>query len=169
MLNRGVRWCVPVFQKERTMNKSITVRLAKETDADALFRLNRDFNEDEAAGLERIKACLQENPMETVAIAFVGDVPAGFLCGQKLRSMCYDVDYAEITELFVAEEFRRRGVASRLMAFLEEYYREQGIYAFQLFTGGDNHRAQALYEKLGFVRTEEVFLRKRPGPAGDKW
>ena len=150
------------------MNKPITVRLAKETDAEALFRLNRDFNEDEAAGLKRIRTCLRENPMETVAIAFVGDAPAGFLCGQKLRSMCYDVDYVELTELFVAEKFRRRGVASRLMGFLEECYRRQGIEHFQLFTGGDNRRAQALYEKLGFFRTEEVFMRKRPGRLADK-
>lgn len=150
------------------MNKPITVRLAKETDAETLFRLNRDFNEDEAAGLERIRTCLRENLMETVAIAFVGDAPAGFLCGQKLRSMCYDVDYVELTELYVAEEFRRRGVASRLMGFLEEYYRERGIHAFQLFTGGDNRRAQALYEKLGFFRTEEIFMRKRPGRLTDK-
>lgn len=151
------------------MNEAIKVRLAKEMDAEALVRLNRDFNEDEAAGLERIRACLRENPMETVAIAFVGDAPAGFLCGQKLRSMCYDVDYVEITELFVAEEFRRRGVAPRLMGFLEEYYRGQGIGHFQLFTGGDNRRAQALYEKLGFSRTDEVFLRKRPGSAAEQW
>ena len=151
------------------MNESITVRLARETDAEALFRLNRAFNGEDAAGLERIRQCLRENPMEMVAIAFVEDTPAGFLCGQRLRSMCYDVDYVEITELFVAEEFRRRGVASRLMGFLEGYYREQGIHAFQLFTGGDNRTAQALYAKLGFFRTDEVFLRKRPGPAADKW
>ena len=150
------------------MNEAITVWLAKETDAEALFWLNRDFNGDEAAGLERIRASLRENPMETVAIAFVGDAPAGFLCGQKLRSMCYDVDYVEITELYVAEKFRRRGVASQLMRFLEEYYRRQGIEHFQLFTGGDNRRAQALYEKLGFFRTEEVFMRKRPGRLADK-
>lgn len=102
--------------------------------------------------------------METVAIALVDEEPAGLLCGQKLRSMCYNEDYVELTELFVAEEFRRMGVASRLMEFLEAYYREQGIHSFQLFTGGENHAAQALYRRLGFFTTNEVFMRKRPVP-----
>lgn len=141
----------------------LTVRLAGEQDAAALFRLNQAFNQEEAAALERVKRSLRENPMETVAIAFVDEIPAGFLCGQKLCSMCYDVDYVELTELYVGEQFRRMGVASRLLKFLEEHYRKQGVHAFQLFTGGDNHIAQALYRKLGFDATDEVFMRKRPG------
>ncbi len=151
-----------IMKDEDKMNTPITVRLAVETDAQALFWLNQEFNAEEAAGIERIRQCLRENPMETVAVAFVGEEPAGFLCGQRLRSMCYDVDYAELTELYVAEGFRRMGVASRLMCFLEEYYRKQGIEHFQLFTGGDNGAAQALYRRLGFWQTPEILMRTRP-------
>lgn len=155
-----------LLEKEKTMHK-ITARLAGEQDTEALFRLNRLFNQEEAATLERVERSLRENPMETVAIAFVDEIPAGFLCGQKLCSMCYNVDYVELTELYVAEQFRRMGVASRLLEFLEEHYRKQGVHAFQLFTGGDNNTAQALYCKLGFVSTDEVFMRKRPMPPID--
>lgn len=145
----------------------ITVRLAREGDAAALFQLNQAFNREEAASLERVAQSLREHTMETVAVAFVDEKPAGFLCGQLLRSFCYDVDYVELTELYVAEEFRRMGVASRLMNFLEEYYRTQGVHAFQLFTGRDNDMAQALYRTLGFSATDEVFMRKRPVPPKD--
>lgn len=152
------------------MEQAIHIRLATAQDAPVLRILNDAFNGVEAARPERLRQCLRENPQETVALAFVGEEPAGFLCGQRLRSMCYDVDYVELTELYVAEEFRRRGVATRLMEFLEQAYRAQGIECFQLLTGADNAAAQALYKRLGFWQTPEIFMRKRPAgqaiPAG---
>lgn len=146
------------------MEQEITIRLATDQDAQALLQLNDAFNGAGESNLERVQQCLKGNPQETVALAFVAGRPAGFLCGQLLRSMCYSVDYVELTELYVAEKFRRMGVATRLMAFLEQHYRDRGIQAFQLLTEADNHRAQALYRSLGFRQTAEIFMRKRPMP-----
>jgi len=49
--------------------------------------------------------------------------------------MCYDVNYGEITELFVVESRRRQGVASSLMAFIETQSRNENAIAFYLAYG----------------------------------
>ncbi|MGI6694874.1 MAG: GNAT family N-acetyltransferase [Christensenellales bacterium] len=86
----------------------------------------------------------------------------GFCCGQVFRSICYENHHAEITELFVREEYRRRGVGARLIAFMEAEFYKQGIRHFQLFTGASNAAAQAFYHSCGYRATDEVMFRKKP-------
>jgi ribosomal protein S18 acetylase RimI-like enzyme len=75
--------------------------------------------------------------------------------------MCYSSNYAEITELFVDEAYRRIGIATALMQAAENYFKDDNIGGFQLFTGGDNYTAQTFYEKSGYVKTSEIMYRKR--------
>ena len=163
-LNLVESYTLPLLEVHN-MQSNIEVRLAVPSDTDALFHLNEVFNGSGESTFDRVRQCLSAPGGETVVIAFVNQNPAGFLCGQFLRSMCYTADYVEMTELFVLEEYRRLGVASRLMAFLENYYQQRGIYAFQLFTGAKNTEAQTLYRKLGYQQTEELFMRKRITPS----
>jgi ribosomal protein S18 acetylase RimI-like enzyme len=55
-------------------------------------------------------------------------------------------------ELDVLEDFRRRGVATRLVTRAMELARERGSTRFWLSTGGHNEIAQSLYESLGGER-----------------
>jgi ribosomal protein S18 acetylase RimI-like enzyme len=59
-----------------------------------------------------------------------------------------------LNDLFVAPEFRRRGVARRLMESAIAHARETGAAAVELETAVDNHAAKPLYETLGFVRDD---------------
>lgn len=74
--------------------------------------------------------------------------------------MCYGAPYGEITELFVPESRRRRGVARGLVAHLEAEFRRRGIRDFQLFTGAENASAQAFYRSLGYFESAELMFRK---------
>jgi ribosomal protein S18 acetylase RimI-like enzyme len=65
--------------------------------------------------------------------------------------MSGDDRYAELTDLFVAEPFRRRGVASALMALVERLAREGGATGMLLITGFDNEGAQAFYRAVGYA------------------
>ena len=78
------------------------------------------------------------NDQEIVCIAYIGGIAAGFICGQLFKSMCYSVNYAEITELYVREEYRRYGIVTKLMGYMEHVFKAKSIKGFQLFTGKEN-------------------------------
>ena len=139
----------------------IFIRKAVKADAPALLVLNEAFNGSGSASLQRIEDCLANNKQEEVFVAQHNGRLIGFCCVQVFKSFCYDVDYAEITELYVDADFRRQGVGGMLLNRAQQYFRANGINNFQLFTGGENTSAQAFYEKLGFSKTDELMYRKR--------
>lgn len=75
--------------------------------------------------------------------------------------LCYDKSYVEIAELYVREEYRRQGVATKLMNYIENIFKERNIKKFQLLTGKDNTAARAFYEKFGYKKIDEVMYKKR--------
>ena len=144
------------------MKNSVIIRLAQVSDAPELLKLNDLFNGEGCNSLSAIKKSLSSNEQEIVCIATDKDMLVGFCCGQIFKSMCYRVNYGEITELFVLESYRRHGVASGLIAFVEAEFQKREINHFQLFTGKSNERAQTFYRALGYVESSEIMFRKRP-------
>jgi GNAT superfamily N-acetyltransferase len=142
----------------------VCYRTANTNDAMELTRLNDAFNGDNTNTLEEIEQGLSRTDAETVFVAESGGRLKGFLCGQLLKSICYSVFYAEITELFVEEGSRRQGIGKGLMRFAEDFYRKQGIHDFQLFTSRSNTNAQVFYEHIGYRRHDDILYRKR-----DRW
>ena len=55
-----------------------------------------------------------------------------------------------IEDLVVSEQFRRRGIASRLIKKSEEIMKEQGVSHIQLNVYSFNEGAQKLYKKMGY-------------------
>jgi ribosomal protein S18 acetylase RimI-like enzyme len=58
-----------------------------------------------------------------------------------------------ICDLYVAEEYRRRGIASEAMRLLEGEATSLGLKGLSLHVFGENQAARALYEKLGYEIT----------------
>lgn len=137
------------------------VRWAQSSDARALWALNEAFNGANSNTAEQIEASLRDNGRERVAICVIDGEAVGFLCAQRLRSMCYSVEFAEFSELYVDPRYRRRGAAEAMMRFMEGALLESGIRDFHLQTGADNLTAQALYTKLGFANAGDVKFTKR--------
>lgn len=101
------------------------IRLATAADAPALARLNAAFN-----GVQMSPECMAEqltrcSGVESALIAYNDDQAIGFACLRLIPWLCYNVMYAEVTELFVVEAFRRRGVASALVARAEQLRAKQ--------------------------------------------
>ena len=65
-----------------------------------------------------------------------------------LRNMCGDAD---ITNVFVKQEYRRRGIAEEMLRKLMEGSKEIGARNYTLEVRSSNIPAIRLYEKLGFV------------------
>ena len=59
-----------------------------------------------------------------------------------------------MNDLFVAPEARGRGAADDLIAACLEQARERGASSLGWQTARDNHRAQAVYERVGGRREE---------------
>jgi len=59
--------------------------------------------------------------------------------------------FAQITELFVREEFRRRGIAPALIAEAERLAQARGVERLMIGVLAGNALAEPLYRRLGFV------------------
>jgi GNAT superfamily N-acetyltransferase len=57
-------------------------------------------------------------------------------------------------DLFVAASARGRGVADALIAACAERCRQRGAVSLDWTTAKDNHRAQAVYDRVGATRDE---------------
>jgi putative acetyltransferase len=91
---------------------------------------------------------------------WIGECLAG--CG-AVKRMSDDGSYGEIKRLFVAEEFRGRGLSKAIMHHLEADLRERRILVARLETGISQPEAIGLYRALGYV--ERVpFGAYRPDP-----
>jgi GNAT superfamily N-acetyltransferase len=88
-------------------------------------------------------------PAGAFLIARLAQRSAG--CG-GWRTLAADPDAAEIKRMFTVPAFRGRGVASALLAALEESARSAGKKRIVLETGDRQPEAIALYVKLGYER-----------------
>ena len=140
------------------------IRLARKEDAEQLLLLCNQFNGEGETSAAHIEQSLLQNQQEIAVVAEEGGVLVGFVCVQMKRSLCYHAISPEITEVFVCEAHRRKGLASKMIAFAETCCMEQsGVRRFELQTGEKNFAAQALYRSLGYYEENEVLMEKAMG------
>ena len=136
------------------------IRIAQCSDAQELQKLNDLFNGKSSHTLAAIQESLETNTKEIVYVATDNDQLVGFCCGQICKSMCYSILYAEITELFVLDGYRRQGIGRQLLKSMESDLAKQDVRHFHILTLKDNCAAQSLYRSLGYVVTSEILLDK---------
>ncbi len=133
----------------------ISVRLATNKDADGLAEMNRAFNGPQIEAQAIASSLVKGN--EYVAVAHCNGVPIGFACAQIHESFCYHRPYAELTELYVKDGFRRQGAGTKLVCFMEGRLRKERVVHMHILTGARNKAGRCLYEGLGYKTN-----RKRP-------
>jgi ribosomal protein S18 acetylase RimI-like enzyme len=134
----------------------IQIRKAHESDAPHLAELNHAFN-----GVKRssddIRHCLQRTgSTETVLVAEEAGAVVGFACIQLFHSFCYDSPSAEIAELYVIPEFRRRGAGGALVREAISLARQNGASEILLHTNVKNDAAKNLFTQVGLKIAPEV-------------
>lgn len=142
------------------MNGELTISIAVADDAPTIAKLNLLFNEvDESP--EAIAARMSDpNCLEMVILAKVADETVGFALVRVVPSVLYSTPHAELTELYVLEEFRQRGIASGLIAFAEQIAVQKGARSILVQTGDDNLSALALYKKHGYEEYDLTLKKK---------
>lgn len=147
------------------MNKSVTIReirLATVNDAEQLDDLNNEFNGKGETSIKNIKDSLLNNQQEVVIVADDNGVLAGFVCIQLKKSFCYDEYMPEITEVYVKKEYRKRGIASAMIGFAEDFCNTKyPLHKFELLTGKNNYTAKSVYRKLGYKTDGEIHFSKQ--------
>ena len=92
-----------------------------------------------------------ENPLSLWLVALDGDRVAGYVGSQSVMGE------ADMMNVAVHPDYRRQGIAERLIAALIKRLRENEVYCLLLEVRVSNEPAKALYGKLGFA---EVGRRK---------
>jgi len=159
---------------------AITVRVASVDDAAAVAQLMTALND--TVGPAYGRARIPENivvsaeqargriermaDVERVLLAVDGDVPAGLLSLRIVPYLSEDSPYAEVTELLVVAEQRRRGLARRLMAEAEDIARRRGCTLIHVNAWRDNREAQEFYRAAEYTAVEVGFEKRLTGPSG---
>ena len=131
------------------------VRIDRTSDAEQICRLNRAFNGNDTASVDRIRHCLENPGAEICFVCQRENSLVGFICGICFDSLCYTAPVGQITELYVLPQVRREGIGTALMKAMIGCLREKGAKEVLLLTGSDNYAAQALYEACGFCAEDE--------------
>jgi ribosomal protein S18 acetylase RimI-like enzyme len=135
------------------------IREAAVADAALLVPLLAEFNEEASLTVEQLERRLAAMAgTEKVLLAFVDDEAVGFVSVRIQPFLSSDRPYAEVTELFVRPDMRRRGIATALMERATALAEEQGATSLLLLTGFKNEGAQAFYRSIGY---EEYCLAMR--------
>ncbi|WP_402462912.1 GNAT family N-acetyltransferase [Isoptericola aurantiacus] len=125
--------------------------------AEAVAELGRRYGGDADA-----QEVIDPATVVVTLVARVGGVPVG--CGSvrdvsgvddgRGRGSAHPAATAEVKRVWVAEEYRGRGVARRLMGELERVARQVGFRRFVLETGTEQPEAMAMYAALGYEPIE---------------
>jgi ribosomal protein S18 acetylase RimI-like enzyme len=140
------------------MKPSHEVRRAGVEDAEAVGRMLHDFNteyDDYTPGPEtmgkRIAELLESGD---VTVLIGGDGPEGLALLRFRPSLWSESLDCYLEELYVVPDLRGRGLGQALMEAAIETARAEGAGYMDLGTAETDTAARALYEKMGFSRTE---------------
>ncbi len=129
-----------------------------------LFSQEAELVPDEAKQARALHKILSDDSVGRVYVARDGGRVVA------MAALLYSISTAEgglaasFEDMIVLPGHRGRGVAARLLAFVIEQARKQGVLRLTLLTDRDNERAQALYRKLGFAESTMKPMRLKIKP-----
>lgn len=92
-----------------------------------------------------------------VFLAVMGNEPVGFVQLYPVFSSVQMKKAWLLNDLYVAEIARNQGVGEALLQQAIQFGRETGAAYLLLQTASDNYRAQSVYEKNGWIKTQDFF------------
>ena len=116
-----------------------------------LFSHEREFTPDPEKQREALEAILADRSRGRIFVAREGSEVVG------MASLLYTVSTAEggkaalFEDLIVDPKQRRKGIGSRLVEYVIQQARAEGVLRITLLTDLENDTALGLYRKLGFV------------------
>ncbi len=141
---------------------NVVIRRAALRDASTLSALNKKFN-----GViilaSAIRSSLRRKGTESVFVAELDGHVIGFACIQITSSFCSERKKAELTDLYIAEPGRRKGIASIMLLVIRKYCEEHNVSEIFLRVNRDNLTAIKFYESHGLLDAEHKEYRIKYG------
>jgi ribosomal protein S18 acetylase RimI-like enzyme len=146
-----------------------TVRTAKQGDLDTmaamaadLVRFHHDIDGDRFLLPDRVQEGYRwwfgkelENADAILLVAEIADVVVGYVYG-RIEERDFNMllsRHAALHDVFLGEGARGTGAAEAMLTRFLEIAKERGVPRTVLHTATSNHRAQALFRRLGFRST----------------
>lgn len=139
--------------------KIVQAKLDNLKEAAELFDLYRQFYK-QVSDLEGAESFLKDRLVQkesVIFLAFAEGSPVGFAQLYPAFSSVSMKRTWILNDLYVKKEVRRHGFGEGLLNHIIQFAAETGTKGLLLETTEENVRAQALYEKVGFVQEENRF------------
>jgi ribosomal-protein-alanine N-acetyltransferase len=139
---------VPSDEEAYLLRNQLPVRLMvgrKQHIPDILYIERMSYNGATPWGRTALENDILQNPKSLYYVLYEGYSPIAFL-GARL-----DGKDIHITNLAVVPEFQQIGAATLLLRVLRSFADEKGATSISLEVRMSNHRAKALYAKMGFL------------------
>lgn len=127
---------------------------------DPLFRMRRGVVAE--GELRELLRAIRRDPDAEIFVFDHAGTPVG-LCIVRIDSappILEETERAEITDVGVRPEWRRRGVARRLVEAAQAWVRERGVARIEIQVAAGNREGQAFWQAMGYGHLMDV-LHKR--------
>jgi ribosomal protein S18 acetylase RimI-like enzyme len=140
--------------------------VAEQTDIDVILNLMRQFYTHEKLPLNEFTAqdalsrLIADTTFGRVWLLKIQEKAIGYV----ILTFGYSIEFqgrdAFIDEIFIEEDYRGKGIGTKVIEFIESQCRESGIHAIHLEVERENMSAQSLYRKLGFQDHDRYLMTK---------
>jgi len=129
----------------------IIIRKPENQDISGLIQLNDALN-GVGCTVESVKDAIDNSTNEIVFCAVVDNAVVGFICGMYWHSICYAGGHQGIiTELIVNENYRRNGIAKKLVTALEMEFVRVDVREIVIETPVSNAEGRGFYKSVGYI------------------
>jgi ribosomal protein S18 acetylase RimI-like enzyme len=119
---------------------------------------NISFNEKETHDL--LETLLNNVTYGKAFLILADNSPAGYM----IITFGYSIEYkgrnALIDELFIADDFRRKGIGTKALRFAEKFCKKSEIKVIHLEVNKINYAAVSVYRKAGFKENQRSLMTK---------
>lgn len=137
----------------------LIIRTALPDDAPEIARLNKLFNGVDEPAANYAVRLVDAHRVDIPILAELDGRVIGLANLRLLPTVFYSEMYAELTELFVEEGYRRHGVGRALVTYAEGLALDGGAHEMIILTDFYNHTAQTLYRALGYQHRDIALIK----------
>ncbi len=129
-----------------------------------LFAIETDFKIDDQRHHRGLSLLLDGcGKHRCVKVAEVDGDVVGMGTAQLLISTAEGSVVALIEDIVVDAHWRQKGIGREMMACLEKWALDQGVTRLQLLADRTNFSALDFYDRIGWLPTKMICLRRKPG------
>jgi len=129
---------------------------------DQLFAQEAEFKPDHQAQSRGLSAIIDNAEIGDIIVAHDAGQIIGMVNLLYTVSTALGARVAILEDMVISDNYRNRGVGSKLLKYVQEFAKSQGCQRVTLLTDDDNVGAHHFYERHGFERSTMVPFRWSP-------